>query len=245
MLWAIAPVVIDTQNMFHTCHLPQRGYLRYICPFFVYHFLCPSISGKPLTFSHEILYKIFHAPLYWEGVFWLILRPILAYVPLFLENSSVCSHEILFRFFWYYSDGHYTKISPSYPSVLGVILGYFGAHLGICSSTYRELFNIFLWNFIEMFPSCPLCWGSFWGTFGPILSMFLHVLRSSQNFLVMFCAELLGTTQMVTNQKIYIGSPLIGTSGAILVHFGVCFSSIKEQYNICALIIVHRLFLKH
>ena len=151
MLWAIAPVVIDTQNMFHTCHLSQRGHLRYICPFFVYHFLCPSVSGKPLTFSHEILYKIFHAPLYWEGAFWVLLRPILACVPLFLENSSVCSHEILFRCFWYYSDGHYTKISPSYPSILVFIFGYFGAHLGICSSTYREMFNIFLWNFIDMF----------------------------------------------------------------------------------------------
>lgn len=112
---------------------------------------------------------------------------------------------------------------------------------------YRDVLHITLMvTKLETFsPSCPLCWGSFWGTFGPILSMFLHVLRSSRNFLVMFCAELLGTTQMVTNQKIYIGSPLIGTFGAILVHFGVCFSSIKEQYNICALIIVHRLFLKH
>ena len=80
---------------------------------------------------------------------------------------------------------------------------------------YRYVLHVTLMvTKLETFPpSYPLCWGSFWGTFGSILSMFLHVSISSQNFLMMFCAELLGTTLMVTKQKNMLGHLLSGHLG--------------------------------
>ena len=59
--------------------------------------------------------------------FWCILKPISAYVPLFLENSLICSHEILYSYVLGITLMVTTlkKFSSSYLPVLGVIFGYF------------------------------------------------------------------------------------------------------------------------
>ena len=44
-----------------------------------------------------------------RGPFSSSFGPIVTYVPLFLENRLVFSHEIFYRCFWFYSNGHYTN----------------------------------------------------------------------------------------------------------------------------------------
>ena len=80
--------------------------------------------------------------------FWCILKPISAYVPLFLENSLICSHEILYSYVLGITLMVTTlkKISSSYLPVLGVIFGYFWAHSGMYCSI--ENYSIFYWEIL-------------------------------------------------------------------------------------------------
>ena len=114
-----------------------------------------------------------------------ILGPMSAMFLSFLRTIQY----FLMKFCRYYSDGHYTnkKIKKNLNHVLlcwQAILCYFWIHFGICSpiSFSWEPFNIFPWKGVQMFlvllwwsihffwPHVHLCWGAFWGIFGPIFS---------------------------------------------------------------------------
>ena len=128
-------------------------------------FLCSSISWEP--FNCFILN-------FFQGVFGIILRVIS------LKNLSTASLPLL-----------------------GTSFRYFGAHFGVLYSISWELFHLILWNFVLCFlyycgSQCPMrnltaripLKGRmhFAAFFGPILSIFLHVLRNLKHSLDFFCS---------------------------------------------------------
>lgn len=74
------------------------------------------------------------------------------YVSPFPESYSVSPHQFLYRCCWYYCDGCLTIFKKKFTAcllLLEAILGYFGAHFGLCS--FWKLVNLFSWNFVNLF----------------------------------------------------------------------------------------------
>ena len=73
----------------------------------------------------------------------------------FSEYGLIFSHEILYRYFWYYSDGHDTKNNFSCDILLcwGLFWHIFGPIL-VCDLLFLENRSIFFsWNFLQIFKS--------------------------------------------------------------------------------------------
>ena len=93
-------------------------------------------------------------------------------------------------------------------SLLGVILCYFWAHFAVCSNISWGPFNIFSWNFIQMF----LVYSNSHYTIFLFMSfppgahsgVFLYLLRIVQYFLMKFCINVCSTNLMVTALKYFI-----------------------------------------
>ena len=128
-----------------------------------------------------------------------ILGPLLAYIPLFLENRSIFSHEIFCRCSWYYSECHYIFCIFSYhdPLCWGAFWNIFGLVLGNCSSYIlkfcTDIFRITLTVIIPKFIFLIISKGAggylrvFFAHFGVLFLYFLRAVQHfAQNFVLMF-----------------------------------------------------------
>ena len=148
--------------------------------------------------------KLQHSTLYW-GLFWGLFWLILMYVPIFLENSSIFSCEILYRCSWYSTLKFFMSCPP-------------GAYSSACFSISTEPFHIFSWNFVYS----DVCGttltvttlkyfihiiyfsagGHFWVFLDPLFwCMFLQFSRIVQYFLMKFCTDVFCITLPVTTLK--------------------------------------------
>ena len=62
-------------------------------------------------------------------------------VPLFLKNRLIFSHEILYRGFYHYSDGHYTKNVSSH-------------HLLLPWEVFWRIFGLVVLEYVCFFIAC-------------------------------------------------------------------------------------------
>ena len=132
----------------HLSPTPDKGsILGYFCPF-LWGFLCSSLSWEWFNIFSWNFVEIFLVLIWWSlntkkslhsslcwGLFWVIFGLILMFVPIFLENCSIFSCEILYRCSWYSTLKFFMSCVP-------------GAHSTVCSSISREPFHVFSWNFV-------------------------------------------------------------------------------------------------
>ena len=125
---------------------------------------------------------------------------------------------------------HTEKIAV-WPSLLGIIWGYFWAYFDVCSYISREPFSISLWHFIRSswhYSDCHytknnfschiLLWLGHCGFFlYSFWSVTFYFLRLAQYFFTKFCTDVLGITLTVNTLKMIFHAMCSSARG----HFGV------------------------
>lgn len=142
------------------------------------------------------------------GHFGGIFRFIFMYVLIFLETRSIFCHEILYRYSWYYTDVHCTKIffSRHVPTLLGSILVYILLFLANHSIFSHEILYKylqitittlkFLIHVIDFFAGAIL--GCFWTHF---LCVFLYFFSTFHYFHMKYCTDVFSITLTANTLK--------------------------------------------
>lgn len=122
-----------------------------ILGYFWAHFdVCSNISWEMFDFFSWNFIQIFLVYILWQSTHYfffsclVLMEPILVYVPLFRENHSIFSHEILYRCFEHYS------------LMVTTIKCFYSNHLLLCWEPFLSIFGPIVSVYVSLILENPL-----------------------------------------------------------------------------------------